>query len=135
MKAELILVGKTSQRELQPLFNDYTGRINHYMPFAVTVVSDVERIMPMIKPTDHVVLLDERGTEPRSIELAQWLQRHQLHAKRLLFVIGGPYGFNEALYARADEQLSLSRLTFSHQMVRVIFAEQLYRACTIFKCE
>jgi 23S rRNA (pseudouridine1915-N3)-methyltransferase len=81
------------------------------------------------------VLLDERGNEPRSIELASWLERKRNTARRLVFVIGGPYGFSSAVYQRANEQLSLSRLTVSHQMVRLVFTEQLYRACTIIKGE
>ena len=82
-----------------------------------------------------MVLLDERGKEPRSIELADWLQRQQQTARRLVFIIGGPYGFSQQVYSRADSMLSLSRMTFSHQMVRLIFVEQLYRACTIIKGE
>ena len=80
-------------------------------------------------------MIDERGKEPRSIELADWLQRQQQTARRLVFIIGGPYGFSQQVYSRADSMLSLSRLTFSHQMVRLIFVEQLYRACTIIKGE
>jgi 23S rRNA pseudoU1915 N3-methylase RlmH len=83
----------------------------------------------------NIQLLDERGREPRSIELASWLEQKRNTARRLVFVIGGPYGFSPAVYQRANEQLSLSRLTFSHQMVRLVFTEQLYRACTIIKGE
>ncbi len=82
-----------------------------------------------------MVLLDEHGRELRSVELARWLQQKQATARRLVFVIGGPYGFSPDVYARAQEQLSLSRLTFSHQMIRLIFTEQIYRACTIIKGE
>ena len=81
------------------------------------------------------MLLDEHGKELRSIELAKWLEQKQQMARRLVFAIGGPYGFSEAVYNRANEQLSLSRLTFSHQMVRLVFTEQIYRACTIIKGE
>ncbi len=84
---------------------------------------------------DTVVLLDEHGAEYRSIEFANWLQKKQLTARRLVFVIGGPYGFSPSVYSRANEKISLSRMTFSHQMVRLIFTEQLYRACTIIKGE
>ena len=82
-----------------------------------------------------MVLLDEHGNELRSVELASWLERKQHAVRRLVFVIGGPYGFSEAVYARANEKLSLSRMTFSHQMVRLVFTEQIYRACTIIKGE
>lgn len=82
-----------------------------------------------------MVLLDEHGAERRSIEFARWLEQRQQTARRLVFIIGGPYGFSESVYARANEKISLSRLTFSHQMVRLIFTEQLYRACTIIRGE
>jgi 23S rRNA (pseudouridine1915-N3)-methyltransferase len=151
MKTELILVGKTVSKEFQKLIADYSERITHYMPFGITVIPELkntkslseeqqktaegEQILKLLQPSDTVVLLDERGREPRSIELAQWLEKKQTVARRLVFIIGGPYGFSPAVYSRASEQLSLSRLTFSHQMVRTIFLEQLYRACTIIKGE
>ena len=121
------------------------------MPFAVSVIPELkntkslseeqqkvlegELILKQLQPADTVVLLDEHGREPRSVELAAWLEKKLQTARRLVFVIGGPYGFSPAVYERANEQLSLSRLTFSHQMVRAIFVEQLYRACTIIKGE
>ena len=151
MKTELILVGKTVSKEFQKLMADYSERVTHYMPFSITVIPELkntkslteeqqktaegEQILRLLQPSDTVVLLDEHGREPRSIELAQWLEKKQSIARRLVFIIGGPYGFSPAVYARANEQLSLSRLTFSHQMVRTIFLEQLYRACTIIKGE
>ena len=151
MKTELILVGKTTNKHFVACIDDYVERIGHYMPFSTTVVPELrqtknltadqqkeregELILQRLQPSDHVVLLDEHGSELRSVELAQWLQRKQQVARRLVFVIGGPYGFSPAVYARANEQLSLSRLTFSHQMVRLVFVEQLYRACTIIKGE
>ena len=151
MKTELILVGRTADKHFQASIDDYAGRIAHYMPFGMTIIPELrntkslteeqqkqaegELILKQLSPQDTVVLLDERGKELRSVELAQWLQRKQLSARRLVFVIGGPYGFSDAVYARANEQLSLSRLTFSHQMVRLVFTEQLYRACTIIKGE
>lgn len=151
MKTELILVGKTTSRHFAAGIDDYVGRIAHYMPFSVTVIPDLkntrklteeqqkeqegELILRQIQVGDTVVLLDEHGKELRSIELAAWLERRQQTSRRLVFVIGGPYGFSPALYARADEKLSLSRLTFSHQMVRLVFTEQLYRACTIIRGE
>ena len=151
MKTELILVGRTASKEFARIMADYVERITHYMPFAVTVIPELkntkslteeqqktaegELIVKQLQPSDHVVLLDERGREPRSVELAAWLEKKQQAVRRLVFVIGGPYGFSPAVYQRANEQLSLSRLTFSHQMVRAIFLEQLYRACTIIKGE
>jgi len=151
MKCILILVGRTVSREFTRIIDDYCDRITHYLPFSVTTIPELkntkslseeqqkiaegEMILKQIQVGDTVVLLDERGREPRSVELAQWLEKKQLSARRLVFVIGGPYGFSSAVYGRADEQLSLSRLTFSHQMVRAIFAEQLYRACTIIRGE
>ena len=151
MKTELIVVGKTTNKHFIAAINDYLERIGHYMPFSVTVIPELrnakslsqqqqkdkegEAILRLLQPSDTVVLLDERGTEPRSIELADWLQRQQQTARRLVFIIGGPYGFSQQVYSRADSMLSLSRMTFSHQMVRLIFVEQLYRACTIIKGE
>lgn len=151
MKTELLLVGKTTDRHIDALFADYAKRISYYMPFTVTVIPELKNtkslsqaqqkeregqlILQHITPTDTLVLLDEHGNEYRSIQLAQWLQQRQSTCRRLVFVIGGPYGFSEAVYQRANEKLSLSQLTFSHQMVRAILAEQIYRACTIIKGE
>ncbi|MBO4827534.1 MAG: 23S rRNA (pseudouridine(1915)-N(3))-methyltransferase RlmH [Prevotella sp.] len=151
MKTELILVGKTADKHFEAGIRDYTERIGRYMPFGITTIPDAkntksmsqeqqkeregEQILRLLQPSDTVVLLDEHGKELRSIELAAWLQKKQQVARRLVFVIGGPYGFSPAVYARANEQLSLSKLTFSHQMVRLVFTEQLYRACTIIKGE
>ena len=94
-----------------------------------------ELILKEIQPSDTVVLLDEHGAEFCSIEYANWMKQKQNTARRLVFIIGGPYGFSPDVYARANEKISLSRMTFSHQMVRLIFTEQLYRACTIIKGE
>lgn len=151
MKITLILVGKTNDRLYAEGIDDYAKRINHYMPFNIKVIPDIknskslneeqqktkegELILKSIEDKSHVVLLDEHGREMRSIELADWLGRKQTVTKHLVFVIGGPYGFSKAVYDRADDKLSLSRLTFSHQMVRLILAEQVYRACTIMKNE
>lgn len=151
MKTELILVSKTTDKHLAAGINDYVSRICHYLPFAITVIPELkntknmteeqqkvregELILQKIQPADTVVLLDEHGKEFRSIEFADWLQKKQNTARRLVFVIGGPYGFSESIYKRADEQLSLSKMTFSHQMVRLLFVEQIYRACTIIKGE
>ena len=92
-------------------------------------------ILKLVQPSDTVVLLDEHGKEMRSIEYAAWLEKKQQTSRRILYIIGGPYGFSEAVYQRANDKISLSKMTFSHQMVRLIFVEQLYRACTIIKGE
>ena len=149
MKTELIVVGKTVNKHIDACIADYAARIGHYMPFAITVIpelkntkalseqqqktSEGELILKLVQPSDVLVLLDEHGKEFRSIEMADWLQKKQQTARKLVFVIGGPYGFSEDVYSRANEKLSLSKMTFSHQMVRMIFTEQLYRACTIIK--
>ncbi len=151
MKVELILVGRTVNKTFTQIIDDYRERITHYLPFNITIIPELkntkslteeqqktaegELILKQLQSSDHVVLLDEHGREPRSIELAAWLEKKQQTVRRLVFVVGGPYGFSPAVYQRANEQLSLSRLTFSHQMVRAIFVEQLYRACTIIKGE
>ena len=151
MKTLLILVGKTTDRHFQAGISDYAGRISHYMPFELVTIPELkntkslsedqqktaegELILKLLQPSDTVVLLDEHGRELRSIEFARWLEQKRNTARRLVFVIGGPYGFSPALYARANEQLSLSKMTFSHQMIRLVFTEQVYRACTIIKGE
>ena len=148
MNIELLVVGKTDMKEVEALVAMYTKRLNHYVRFAITTIADVrntrklseaeqrriegEAILRLINDSDHVMLLDERGAELRSIEFAELLQRRMSSGiKRLVFVIGGPYGFSDALYQRANSSLSLSKMTFSHQIVRAIFTEQLYRAFTI----
>ena len=151
MKTDLILIGKTTSKHFLAGINDYVERIGHYIPFSIKVIPDLkntknqseslqkeregELILKCIKPTDTLVLLDENGKEMRSVEFAEWFERKLHMSHRLVFVIGGPYGFSPAVYARANELISLSRMTFSHQMVRLIFTEQLYRACTIIKGE
>lgn len=151
MKTILILVGKTTNKIFQTGINDYTERIGHYIPFNITTIPELkntkslseeqqkqkegELILKEILSSDTVVLLDERGKDFRSIEYAEWLRQRQATARRLVFVIGGPYGFSKDVYDRANEKISLSKMTFSHQMVRLIFTEQLYRACTIIKGE
>jgi len=151
MKTILILVGKTTDKHFQAGIDDYAGRISHYMPFDTVTIPELrntknlseeqqktaegELILRQIQPTDTVALLDEHGKELRSVEYARWLQQKQQTARRLVFVVGGPYGFSDAVYERANEKISLSKMTFSHQMVRLIFTEQLYRACTIIKGE
>ena len=139
-------------REVEALVSMYTKRLNHYVRFAITTIADVrntkklseaeqkrlegEAILKLINDSDHLMLLDEHGMELRSIEFADMIQRRMSAGiKRLVFVIGGPYGFSDAVYQRANSKLSLSKMTFSHQIVRAIFTEQLYRAFTILKNE
>ena len=152
MNIELIVVGKTDMKEVEALVAMYTKRLNHYVKFAITTLADVrntknlsaaeqkrmegEAILRLVADSDHLMLLDEHGLELRSIEFADLLQkRMSAGTKRLVFVIGGPYGFSDAVYQRANSKLSLSKMTFSHQIVRAIFTEQLYRAFTILKNE
>ncbi len=151
MKTLLLLVGKTQDKHFIAGINDYAERIGHYMPFEIKVIPELRNtkslteqqqktqegdlLLRQLQPSDTVVLLDEHGTEHRSVEFAAWLQKKQNTARRLVFIIGGPYGFAEAVYKRANEMVSLSRMTFSHQMVRLVFTEQIYRACTIIKGE
>lgn len=148
MKTVLLVVGKTVDKHLVALMEDYVERTKHYMTYDVEVIPDLkstknlseevqkekegELILKALQPGDYVVLLDEGGKEMRSIEFAQYL-RHKMNtlSKRLVFVIGGPYGFSQKVYQAATEKMSLSRMTFSHQMVRLIFVEQLYRAMSI----
>ena len=150
MNIELIVVGKTDMKEVEALVAMYPKRLNHYVKFAITTLADVrntknlsaaeqkrmegEAILRLVTDSDHLMLLDEHGREWRSIEFADLLQkRMSAGTKRLVFVIGGPYGFSDAVYQRANSKLSLSKMTFSHQIVRAIFTEQLYRAFTILK--
>lgn len=151
MKARLILTGKTNDKLYVKGIEDYVQRINHYIPFEIVTIAALkntksmtqeqqkrlegEMILRNIQASDNVVLLDERGAERTSAETAQWLEKKRQLSRNIVFVIGGPYGFSEDVYARAEEKISLSRMTFSHQMVRLIFVEQLYRACTIIKGE
>ena len=152
MNIELIVVGKTDMKEVEALVTMYTKRLNHYVKFAITTLADVrntrklseaeqkrlegEQILKLVNDSDHLMLLDEHGAELRSVEFADMLQRRMsAGTKRLVFVIGGPYGFSDAVYQRANSKLSLSKMTFSHQIVRAIFTEQLYRACTLLKNE
>jgi len=151
MKTLLILVWKTADKNFTAGINDYVQRINHYMPFDIITIPELkntkkltdnqqkqlegELIVKYIQTSDYVVLMDEHGKEYRSTDFAKWLVQKQNTALRLVFVIGGPYGFSQQIYDKANEMISLSKMTFSHQMVRLIFTEQLYRACTIIKGE
>lgn len=152
MRATLIVVGKTNSKELSLMIDDYAGRLTHYLPFDIITIPELkntkslsaeqqkvaegELILKQLQAGDHVVLLDEHGQERRSIEFAAWMEkRHQTVSKRLVFIIGGPHGFAPSIYEKAQEKISLSKMTFSHQMIRLIFVEQLYRAMTIIKNE
>ena len=148
MNIELIVVGKTDSKEVTSLVDMYTKRINFYNRFNITYIPDIrnsknlseaqqkttegEAILRLLDESDRVVLLDEKGAEFRSVEYADWLQkRMNSGVKRLVFIIGGPYGFSPEVYARSNEKISLSKMTFSHQIIRAIFTEQLYRAFSI----
>ena len=148
MKITLLVVGKTVEKHYIAAISDYLERTKHYIPFEMEVIPELkntknlsmeqqkekeaEMILKAIQPGDYVTLLDEHGKEFRSIEFAQWVEK-KMHTvnKRLVFIIGGPYGFSQAIYNIALEKISLSKMTFSHQMIRLIFVEQLYRAMTI----
>ena len=152
MQIELIVVGKTDSKEVTALVEMYQKRVNHYCRFSITTLPDLrntknlspqqqnqsegERILAQLTESDYVVLLDERGAEFRSVEFSEWIRKRMVSGlKRLVFVIGGPYGFAEEVYKRANQQISLSKMTFSHQIVRAIFTEQIYRAFTILNNE
>lgn len=151
MRISLLMVGKTTDPRLISLIEDYRKRLTHYVPFELVVLPDLkntkslseeqiktaegEAILRFVTPSMDVVLLDEHGREFRSIEYAEWLQKKMGSGKDLTLVIGGPYGFSEAVYQRADGKVSLSRMTFSHQMIRIMVIEQIYRAMTILRGE
>lgn len=152
MKIILMAIGKTRSRLLADGVEEYSGRINRYLPFETFFLPDVrttrtmtepmqkelegQMMLERLQPSDYVMLLDERGTEMTSREFAGFVDKRMSSGlKRLVFVIGGPYGFSPAMYERADARLSLSRMTFSHEMVRLFFTEQVYRAMTILRGE
>lgn len=152
MEIKLLTVGKTDVKWVKEGLDLYGARLSHYVPFTVLEIPELKKvgslsqaqikekegelILKQVGPQDILVLLDEHGHEYRSMEFADRLQKLMARgAKTLFFVIGGAYGFSDAVYNRAHEKISLSRMTFSHQMVRTIFAEQLYRAFTILKGE
>lgn len=152
MKVTFLVVGRTIDKHLTTLINDYAERVKHYVPFEMVVVPELkntkalsaeqqkeresELLQKQLRPGDHIVLLDEGGREFRSMEFAAYLEKKQAQAaRRLVFIVGGPYGFAPAIYALANEKVSLSKMTFSHQMVRLFFIEQLYRAMTILRGE
>ena len=152
MKIYLLVIGKTDEAYLQKGIELFLKRIPHYISFEMKVIPDLknaknlsqeqqkekegELILQQLLSSDELFLLDEHGMEVSSVEFARFLEKKMLSGiKRMVFVVGGPYGFSENVFARATGKLSLSKMTFSHQMVRLIFAEQLYRALTILKGE
>ena len=152
MNIDLLVVGKTDSAEIQSLVATYLKRLNFYTRVTLVTLPDLkntrnisaesqkrqegELLMRQFADGDYVVLLDEKGAEMRSVEFSMWLQKRMNSGlRRLCFVIGGPYGFSPKVYERADGRLSLSAMTFSHQIVRALFAEQLYRAFTIIRNE
>ena len=152
MKIQLLAIGKTDEAYLVSGIKKYVGRIGHYATFEMKEIPDprhrktlseeeqkkAESLLTLqqLLPTDHVVILDENGQQQGSVAFAESLQKLMAAGiKRLVFIIGGPYGFAQAVYDRANAKMSLSPMTFSHQMVRLIFVEQLYRAFSILKGE
>ena len=152
MNIKLIAVGKTDNPALQQLISTYEKRLSYYINFELQLLPDIknskslseeqqkikegELILSYVEPSHHLILLDERGKEYTSIAFADDLQKKMnTGIKQLTFVIGGPYGFSQAVYQRSNSKLSLSKLTFSHQMIRLFFVEQLYRAFTILRNE
>lgn len=145
-------VGRTQSQLMRQGIDMYLDRLRHYLPVEVKIVDDVKAsrsltraaqkqqegmaILRQLQPGDRVILLDENGREHTSREFASVIERHLGSGlKRLIFVVGGPFGFSDEVYSRADSRLSLSRMTFNHEMVRLFFAEQLYRAMTIIRGE
>ena len=152
MKITLLTVGKTDKDWVKQGLDIYMSRLKHYIPFSIVEIPELKNVSAMtkdqikskegelilknIRPSDDVILLDERGKEYSSVGLAGIIRDKMSYSgKDIVYVIGGAYGFSEAVYQRANSKLSLSRMTFSHQMVRAIFAEQIYRAFTIIKGE
>jgi 23S rRNA (pseudouridine1915-N3)-methyltransferase len=152
MKVKLLMVGKTVQNYIINGFNDYQQRIVHYLPFETKVIPDLKKaknfdieqqkikegelILNQLKNSDFVVLLDENGKELTSVNFAHWIEKQMVAGlKNVVFVVGGAYGFSASVSKRSNFKLSLSKMTFSHQMVRILFIEQLYRAMTILKRE
>ena len=151
MRITLLTVGKTDIKWVSEGLEVYSSRLLHYIPFEIREIPELKNvsalsrdqiktqegklILKAVKDSDLLILLDERGREYRSVEFADFLQKKFSQGRDIVFVIGGAYGFSPDVYDRADSMLSLSKMTFSHQMVRTIFVEQLYRALTIMKGE
>lgn len=152
MEITLIVIGKTNAKYLIEGLDEYTRRLKHYITYNINVIPDIKNtknlseeqqketegklILNALKPGDFIVLLDERGKEFSSMQFSDYLQRKMNSGlRRLVFVVGGPYGFSKDIYSKADEKLSLSKMTFSHEMIRLFFTEQIYRAMTIIRGE
>jgi 23S rRNA (pseudouridine1915-N3)-methyltransferase len=152
MQIKLLAIGKTDNKAIQSLIDDYSSRLGHYIRFELEVIPDLkqsksfsealqkekegELILKKLLPADELILLDERGKSYSSLEYADFLQKKMNSGlKQLVLVIGGPYGFSEAVYARAQGKISLSKMTLSHQMIRPFLIEQVYRAMTILRNE
>lgn len=152
MTIKLLTIGKTDDPALQSLIDTYSNRLVHYNRFELEIIPDLKNtknlsvdqqktsegklILDKLNPSDFVVLLDENGKQFSSEDFSEYIQKRlNSGMKQLIFIIGGPYGFSEEVYSRANGKLSLSKMTFSHQMVRLFFVEQLYRAFTILRNE
>ena len=152
MQIKLLAIGKTDNKQLQELINEYQNRLRHYIKFEFEIIPDIrnvknlsesqqkqkegESILSKLNKSDMLILLDENGKEMNSVAFSGYLQKYMNSGiKQLVFVIGGPYGFSEEVYKRANSKLALSKMTFSHQMVRLFFIEQLYRGFTILRNE
>ena len=150
MKISLLVIGKTTDGRLVSLIDDYRQRLKHYVPFELVILPDIKNAKSLTQDqlkaaegeailakvgTTEVVLLDEHGAEYRSVDFASWLQKKMGSGRDLTLVIGGAYGFSPAVYERANGKLSLSQMTFSHQMIRLMAIEQIYRAMTILRNE
>ncbi len=152
MKITLLTVGKTTNSQIIKLCEEYQSRLKFYIPFEMIVIPELkntknlsifeqteregELILKQIETSDEFVLLDDKGKQFTSMGFSEYISKKMLAShKHLIFVVGGPYGFSEKVYARANFKISLSLMTFSHQMIRLIFVEQLYRAMTILKGE
>ncbi len=150
MKTCLIVIGKTDSAYIRDGIAEYEKRLARYLPYEMKVLADVKNsksmsenlqkekegkmILEQLQSTDYVVLLDERGKQYSSVDFSEYLSHKMLRGiNRLVFIVGGPYGFSDAVYKQANDKISLSKMTFSHQMVRMIFVEQIYRAMTILK--
>ena len=152
MKIEFCVVGKTKDKYLEEGMNIYLKRLKHYIPFQMNIIPDIKNagklkasqvktqegnlILKNLRNEDFLILLDEKGKSFSSVQFAQFLEKKMAHSShKIIFQIGGAFGFSEAVYQRANMKLSLSEMTFSHQMVRLFFLEQLYRAMTILRNE
>lgn len=152
MKIELAVIGKTSIGYLKQGIDEYINRLKHYVPFEIKYIDDIKntknisedqqkrtegtKILSLLDKSDFVVLLDEHGKEYTSMQYSSYIQKRMLSgAKKVVFVIGGPYGFSQEVYDRANDKISFSKMTFNHEMIRLIFTEQLYRAYTIINHE